>query len=152
MVGHKRFKFQFEGYWEPNWFKTLILFAWIIIWPSHESITYRSRLLAFDQKGLYKVCNVGFGYWLRKKWICCRLKKCLRDFKTKDNKWFLLDLFFFFQKWFVLPPVSGLGFSLCFLRFCLVEHNHISCLYEKLKSFRSFRSSSFLFLTNHYFI
>jgi len=28
--------------------------------------------------------------------------------------------------------------SLCFLHFCLVEHNHLSCFYEKLKSFGSF--------------
>ena len=30
----QRFKFQFEGYWEPNWFQAFILFAWIKIWPT----------------------------------------------------------------------------------------------------------------------
>jgi hypothetical protein len=47
----KRFKFQFEGYWEPI-FKAFILFAWIMIWFAWESTAYRSRLLAFDQKWL----------------------------------------------------------------------------------------------------
>jgi hypothetical protein len=52
LVGHKRFKCQFEGYWEPNRFKAFILFAWIMNWPTRESTTNRSRLLAFDLKGL----------------------------------------------------------------------------------------------------
>jgi len=30
LVGHKRLKYQFEGYWEPS-FKAFILFAWIMI-------------------------------------------------------------------------------------------------------------------------
>jgi hypothetical protein len=30
LVGHKRLKYQFEGYWEPC-FKAFILFAWIMI-------------------------------------------------------------------------------------------------------------------------
>jgi hypothetical protein len=51
LFGHKRLKFQFEGYWEP-FFKAFILFAWIMIWFARESTTYRSRLLALDQKGL----------------------------------------------------------------------------------------------------
>ena len=33
-------------------FKAFILFAWIMIWFTWESTAYRSRLLAFDQKGL----------------------------------------------------------------------------------------------------
>jgi len=31
LVCQKGFKFQFEGYWEPNRFKEFILFAWIMI-------------------------------------------------------------------------------------------------------------------------
>jgi hypothetical protein len=34
--------------------------------------------------------------------------------------------------------VSGLGSFSLFSSFCLVEHNHLSCFYEKLKSFVSF--------------
>ena len=116
LVGQKRLKFQFEDYWEPNWFKAFILFAWIMIWLARESTAYRSKLLAFDQKGLYQVCNVGFGYWLWRKWICCRLKKCLRDFKTRDHLCLFLDLLslgFVFSKIVVMPPSVGFGlFSL----------------------------------------
>jgi hypothetical protein len=63
LVGHKRFKFQFEGYREPI-FKAFILFAWIMIWFAWESTAYRSRLLVFDQKGLDYARNIGLGYWL----------------------------------------------------------------------------------------
>jgi len=49
----KWFKIQFEGYTEPI-FKAFILFAWIMIWFAWESTAYRSRLLAFDQKGLIR--------------------------------------------------------------------------------------------------
>ena len=106
---------------EPNWFKAFILFAWIMIWLAHESTTYPFRLLAFDQKGLYQVCNVGFGYWLRRKWICCRLKKCLRDFKTKDHLCLFPDLLsfgFVVFKIVFMPPSVGFGlFSLFFFIF-----------------------------------
>jgi hypothetical protein len=64
----KRFKIQFEGYREPI-FKALILFAWIMIWFAWERTAYRSRFLAFDQKGLDYACNVGLGYWLWRKMI-----------------------------------------------------------------------------------
>jgi hypothetical protein len=50
-----------------------------------------------------------------KKRIFCRLKRCLKDFKTKDHLCLFPDLFLlnFFPKWSVMPPVSGLGsFSL----------------------------------------
>ena len=102
-----------------------MLFAWIMIWPARESTAYLSRLLAFDQKGLYQVYNVGFGYWLRRKWICCRLKKCLRDFKTRDHLCLFPDLLsfgFVFSKWVVLPPSVGFGiFSLFFFIFVLLS-------------------------------
>ena len=75
---------------------------------ARESTAYRSRLLAFDQKGLYHVCNVGFGYWLKKKWIYRRLKKCLRDFKTRDHLCLFPDLlsfgFVFFSKMICPAP------------------------------------------------
>jgi len=50
LVGHKRFKFQFEGYWKLNRIKAFILFAWIMIWPARESTAYWSKLIAFDKK------------------------------------------------------------------------------------------------------
>ena len=125
LVGQKRLKFQFEGYWEPNWFKAFILFEWIMIWPARESTTYLSRLLAFDQKGLYQVRNVGFGYWLWRKWICCRLKKCLRDFKTKDHLCLFPDLLSFgfvvFKIVFMPPQCRVWAFLFVFLRFCLAQ-------------------------------
>jgi len=39
------------------------------------------------------------------------------------------------------PLVSGLGFFSLFSLFCLVEHNYLSCFYEKLKSLGSFEFS-----------
>ena len=36
------------------------------------------------------------------------------------------------------PQCRDWAFSLCFLHFCLVEHNHLSFSYEKLKSFGYF--------------
>jgi hypothetical protein len=75
-----------------------------------------------------------------KKKIFCRLKRCLRDFKTKDHLCLFPNLFLlnFFPKWFSMPPVSGLGSFSLFSSGCLVEHNHLSCFYEKLKSLGSF--------------
>jgi len=76
-----------------------------------------------------------------KKRIFCRLKRCLRDFKTKDHLCLFPDLLSFelsFQKGLSCPPVLGLGSLSLFSSFCLVEHNHLSCFYEKLKSFGSF--------------
>ena len=44
-----------------------------------------------------------------------------------------------FQKGLWCPPECRVwALSLCFLYFCLVKHNHLSCFYEKLKFFGSF--------------
>ena len=82
-VCSKGFKLQFEGFKELV-FKAFILLAWIMTCFTWKSKVYRSRLPAFDQKGLDWARNVGFGSWLWRKRIF-RLKRCLRDFKTKDH-------------------------------------------------------------------
>ena len=50
-----------------------------------------------------------------KKRIFCRLKRCLRDFKTKDHLCLFLDLLYFemyFQNGLSCPPSVGLGLFL----------------------------------------
>jgi len=75
-----------------------------------------------------------------KKMIFCRLKRCLRDFKTKDHLCLFPDHFLsnFFPKWFFMPPSVGSGLFLFVFFILFVKHNHLSCFYEKLKSFGSF--------------
>jgi len=51
-----------------------------MIWPARESTAYRSRLLAFDQKGLDQVRNVGFSYWLQKKKDILQAQKVFKGF------------------------------------------------------------------------
>jgi hypothetical protein len=52
-----------------------------------------------------------------------------------------------FQKGLSCPLLLGLSSLSLFLSFCLVEHNHLSCFYEKLKSFVFFG----FFLSRHSF-
>jgi hypothetical protein len=50
-----------------------------------------------------------------KKRIFCRLKRCLRDFKTKDHLCLFPDLLYFemyFQNGLSCPPSVGLGLFL----------------------------------------
>ena len=70
-----------------------------------------------------------------------KLKRCLRDFKTKDHLCLFLDLFIIwmsFQNGLLCPSVLGLGFSFLFFFLHLVEHHHISYFCEKLNSFGPF--------------
>ena len=117
-----------------------------MIWLAWESTAYRSKLLAFDQKGLYQVCNVGFGYWLRRKWICCKLKNCLRDFKTRDHLCLFPNLlsfgFVFFSK-MICPAPQCRVWAFLFVFFVFV-------LLRTIISVVFMRSSNLL--TNHCFI
>jgi hypothetical protein len=64
----KRFKLQFDGYKELI-FKAFILLVRIMTCFTWESIAYRSKLPAFDHKGLDWARNVGLSSWLWRKRI-----------------------------------------------------------------------------------
>jgi len=78
----KGLKLQLESFKEKKNFEAFILLVWIKkhnrnLWRSHftwEIIAYQHRLLAFDYKGLYQACNVGFDSWIWKERIFVSLR------------------------------------------------------------------------------
>jgi hypothetical protein len=67
-----------------------------------------------------------------KEWDICKLKRCLRDFKTKDHLCLVLDLFsfeFISKMVYRAPPVLGLGYFSLFSSFFTWSNIIISIIF-----------------------